>query len=141
MAEIMATISADGRVEPAGDRSARIESADPMTPRDAAYFVTTRQSSGKGFARSRRWMGTHSQPWRYNSLTCRITLRVRPVRTRAILRGRKGAIDAESGRPVCVVAFSGCGLNNIHHVFGTFAEVSYFYGESPPGRKMADFSP
>ena len=53
----MATSSADGRVELAGDRSARIESVDPMTPHNAAYFATTRQNSGKGFARSRPRMG------------------------------------------------------------------------------------
>jgi hypothetical protein len=82
MAEITARISADGRVELAGDRSARIESEDPMTPQEAAYFVTTRQTLGKALL-AQGGMGTHSQPWRYNTLTRWITLRVRPVRIRA----------------------------------------------------------
>jgi hypothetical protein len=104
--------------------------------------MAARQSSGKGFARSRRWMGTHSQPWRYNSLIHRIIPPGAPgAHPSHTSRQRKGAVDAESGRPVCVVAFSGCGLNDIHHVFGTFADVSYADGESPAGRKIADFSP
>jgi hypothetical protein len=39
MAKIMARISAGGRVELIDDRSANLESAEPMTPLDAAYLA------------------------------------------------------------------------------------------------------
>ena len=39
MAEILARINAEGRVELIGDQSARIESVAPMTPLDAAYLA------------------------------------------------------------------------------------------------------